>query len=182
MVCCVAVVLGALSSLIPEEIDNFEYQAWAKCGLGSSVTLKMISKSAGQKLEAETTTTLKSRDEQALVLEVKSMVVIAGKRIDQPAQTRSVPAKIKKPAMVDPKGDAVAKVKSESGKQEIEVAGRKWPCTWTKTVFDSVGSQTTSTVWMCDELPTRMVKMESTTTGKIASTITQVVTRAVIEP
>lgn len=151
------ILVLSLVAPVADEIDNPEYQRWAGFKPGSSVTVKTVNET--HKVEMTTTTTLKSKDAKEIVLEMKTSMVIAGKTIEQPAQTRKVPAKIKKFTV---KSDAK---KPQTGKETLKVAKQDLACTWTKTIVEAGGTKTTSKVWMCDKVPGGLVRMESETTG-----------------
>lgn len=160
-----------------DEIDNPEFKMWSAYGVGTAVTLKSVTDTSGQKMEMSMTTTLKSKSDKELVLETKMKMVFSGQTIDQPPTTRKVPAKVKKPKPVDTK-----KVKKpETGKETIEAAGQKFACTWTKTTIEAAGSKTESKVWMCDEVPGRVVKMEAVTSGEFATKMTQTLTKMTVK-
>lgn len=158
--------------LVPvEQTDNPEYKSWSGFAPGTSVTVKMVNET--HKMETVTTTTLKSKTDEELVLEIKTSMVVAGNKIDQPATTRKVPARIKK---VEVKGEAP---KPRTGKEKVRIGGKEYACTWMETTIEVAGNKTTSRVWTCDEIPGGLVKMTSNTTGKHAMKMTQTLVKVV---
>ena len=152
-----------------EEIDNPEFKSWSQFGPGTSVTVKMVNET--HKMEMVTTTTLKSKSAKELVLEAKTTMVVAGNKIEQPAQKRTVPAKMKK-FEVKPE-DKEKAPKPKTGKEKVKAGGKEYDCKWTETTIEMQGTKTVSKVWTCDDVPGGLVKMTSNSTGKSKMKMTQ---------
>ena len=152
-----------------EDVDNPEFSRWGAYEPGTSVTLKLVNET--HKMVITTTTTLKSRSGKGLVLESRSSMIVAGKKIDQPASTRTVPPKIKK---LEPRGEAP---RPKTGEEKVKVAGKEYVCTWIETTIDVPGHKTVSKVWTADAIPGGLVKMEATTTGKNPMKVAQMLVK-----
>ncbi len=159
----------AVLALLVQDVDNPEYQNWSKGKAGSFVSSKMVSDFGGNKSEMEMTTTLKEISADKAVVETKTSMVVGGNKMDLPAQSRDVPAKIKK--VEGKEGE-----KPKEGDEEIEVAGKKLKCHWVETTTDANGNKTTAKVWTTKEIPGGMAKMESTTEGAQKGSTSMVVT------
>ena len=150
-------LFASTSTARAEDVDNPEYELWAKFKAGSYVVQKMESEAAGNKTNMEYTYTLKEITKAKAVVETKGVMTMAGNKMDIPASSREIPAKVKK---TDPvKSDAP---KAKEGDEEVEVGGKKIKCHWTETETESSGTKSKSKVWTSKEIPGGMAKMEST--------------------
>lgn len=149
---------------LQDEVANEEYKNWSACGVGSWVTMKMETEAAGNKTEMEQTHKLAEKTDEKCVIETSGKMIMGGNAIDLPANKRDVPAKIQKPS-----GEA-KKPDMKEGDEEIEVGGKKLKCHWVETTMEHSGTKTWSKVWLCDEIPGRMAKMESKSDGAMSST------------
>ena len=155
-----------------ELIDNPEYTHWKGFEPGTTITHRMVSKT-GDSTESrvETTVTLKSKTEKALVLtaSMENIITIPGqgeRKIATPPTDREVPAKLPKP-----KGTVESPVKPEvkEGTETIEVLGTKYDCKWHQSTMKMAGTTTVTKSWLSDQVPGRLVKMTSVVTGQINS-------------
>src|SRR5690348_14155730 len=76
-------------------IDNPEYQSWAKFKTGTLVKYSSETNAMGNTTTMETTQTLKDLNADKATIETKTSMVVAGNKMDMPASTREVAAKIK---------------------------------------------------------------------------------------
>lgn len=158
-------VLSA-SSARAEDIDNPEYEMWAKFKAGSFAVMKMETETGGNKSDMEYTYTLKEITKDKAVVETKGHMMMGGNKIDIPANSRDIPAKVKK-AEAGEKKDAP---KHKEGDEEIEVGGKKVKCHWTESDSEASGMKTHSKTWMCKDIPGNIAKMESKSEGAMKST------------
>jgi hypothetical protein len=165
----VGLVLCA-SSVRAEDMENPEYANWKGFKPGSSVTMKMVTEAGGAKTEMSQTHTLVEINADKAVIETKGSMVMGGNKIDLPANKRDIPAKVEKPKGGDAKGDGKADVKESS--EDLTVGGKKVKCKVTETKSESAGTKTHSKVWMADEIPGHMAKMESQSEGASKSAMT----------
>ncbi len=143
--------------LVQDEIANPEYGRWASFGTGSEVVMRTVD--ASHDMEMRSTTTLQSKGDKEIALEVEISLVVAGTSVDLPARTRKLPATIKR-AFV---GGAVEP--PETGEETLGIAQHDLRCTWTQTLIEAGQSKIQSKVWMCADVPGGLVRMESETTG-----------------
>jgi hypothetical protein len=97
-----------------------------------------------------------------------------GMEFKAPAATREITKTLvisKDPKKADPTAPAKTVTGVENGAETLKIIGLELKTKWTKNKVEVDGTKSESQVWMCDEIPGMMVKMESTITGKIASTI-----------
>lgn len=159
---CLWMVLAALwLPAAGDKVDNEEYKAWADAKVGTWCKFKMVSEAAGTKTEMEISAKLLEKTDEKLVLEMKTVMVIAGNKTEMPAQKKEIPAKIDK---IEPEGEGM-KPKTTEGDEEIEVAGKKLKCHWVETVTEIEGMKTTSKTWKCKDVPGGMVKMTTKAVG-----------------
>lgn len=175
--------LGALAALVVslalpvstaagEMVDNPEYGMWSKFKAGSSVTMKMVSEAAGNKTEMEMTNTLVEISGDKAVVETKTKMTVSGNVMEMPAQKRDVPAKVEKMESKEGK-----KPETKESEETIEAGGQKVKCKKTESTSEANGMTTHATVWMCDEIPGGMAKMESTSEGSMSSKTSMVATK-----
>lgn len=167
--------LGALAALVvslalpvsarAEQVENPEYKMWSGFKPGSSVTMKMVSEAAGNTTEMEMTHTLVEVNGDKAVVETKTKMVVAGNTMDMPAQKRDIPAKVDKVEGQEPE----KKPEVKESKESIEVGGQKVDCKKTETTSEANGMTMHATVWMCEQIPGHMAKMESTSEGQMSS-------------
>jgi hypothetical protein len=168
IVSCVAVVLafGAVA-YAADMIDNPEYKFWSSCKAGSWVTLKTEMHMNNMNMESGTTNKLLEITAEKAVLESTSKTIMGGKEYPSPATKREIAAKIEKPA-----DSAKPANKPVEGDEELTVDGKKLKCHWSESESEAGGKKTVSRVWMCEEVPGHMTKMESKQDGKVTMTMT----------
>jgi hypothetical protein len=149
-----------------EDIDNPEYLSWKGCKAGSFVQTKTVMDGA-MKMETESTTTLVEITAEKAVVETKGKMHMGANVIDQPAQKRDIPAKVKKVEGGEAKGE-----KPKEGEETVKVDGKDVKAHWTESHTEANGSKTDTKVWQSKDVPGLMVKMESKTTGPANSTMT----------
>ncbi len=166
MLKCASLVLALCSVGLAEQIDNPEYQLWAKFTVGAYVKMKSTMDMGEMKTEAETTTTLKSLTAEKAVIAMSGVQVVSGQRVEMPETTRDVPAKIDKPELPpqDPKAEA-PKVETKQGEEKVDIAGAKVKCNWVETSFEMSGQKTVSKAWTSNEVPGSIVKQETNSQG-----------------
>lgn len=164
------VLAGAASA--DDTMPNSEYTNWSKFKKGTTVTVKMTSVAAGITSETVSTSTLVEVGADKVVVEYVSVTKSGGTEVKTPAAQREIPktiAVVKKDKNDDP--NAPKEVSSENGTETLKILGRELKTKWTKNKVEVAGITTESKVWMCDDVPGMMVKMESTSTGAFASTV-----------
>ncbi|NRA97020.1 MAG: hypothetical protein HRU14_12505 [Planctomycetes bacterium] len=146
-----------VSALSHDEMANPEYRRWAAFEGGSLVVIKTIDEA--HRLEITSTTTLKSKGDKEIALEIQISMLVAGRKIELPAQVRMLPATIEKRLAGE------GRKKPETGEETLKIAQRDLLCTWTQTLIESGQSKIRSKVWMCAAVPGGLVRMESETSG-----------------
>jgi hypothetical protein len=97
-----------------------------------------------------------------------------------PAMSTDVPAKIEKVAATpvtaeDPKPEV------KESTEEVTAVDKKVKAKVTETTMNANGMKTVSKVWMSDEIPGGMVKMETTMDGAMKGSSTMTVTKMTIK-
>jgi hypothetical protein len=165
-------VLAAGVASADDTMPNSEYTNWSKFTKGTSVTIKMTSVAGGVTSETVSTSTLVEVGAEKVVVEYVSVTRSGGTEVKTPAARRDIPktvAVVKNDKKDDP--DAPKEVSSENGTESLKILGSEIKTRWTKNKVEVAGITTVSKVWMCDDVPGMMVKMESTSTGAFASTM-----------
>lgn len=153
-------------------IDNPEYKYWSSCKAGSWVTMHTVSDMNGNKSENETTHKLLEISPEKATIETKMSMMVNGKPMDMPASKRDIAAKVEKADGGEAKGE-----KPKEGDEEVEVGGKKIKCHWVESHSDANGMKTDTKVWMSDEVPGHMAKMESKMDGSVKGTTTMTATK-----
>jgi hypothetical protein len=149
-------------------IDNPAYQKWAKFGKGTSVTYSTEANAMGNTSTITSTTTLTDITPDKATISVAQSMSVGGQKMDMPAQSQDIPAKIKKPS--DSTGAQPAdQPKTDSTKEDVQAAGKTYSCTKTTVSTDQNGVKSTATTWTCDDVPSGIVKMEAETSGAMTS-------------
>jgi hypothetical protein len=164
-VAVLGLVLSA-SSARAEDMDNPEYGYWSSFKAGSFVVMKMETETGGNKSDMEYTYTLKEITKEKAVVETKGHMMMGGNKIEIPANSRDIPAKVKK-------GEDTAKKdapKAKEGDEEVEVGGgKKVKAHWTESETEASGMKTKSKSWMSKDIPGHLAKMESHSEGAMKS-------------
>ena len=171
----IALLLTAMpaASEAGEMIDNPEYTSWKGYKVGTSITHRMTTQAGPSKTKMETTTTLKSKGKDKLVLTTKAVTFITipnqgEQKVESPAQERTVPAKFEMPKMPDNVPD-MPKPEMKEGEETIKAAGKSFKCKWIETKIKMGEMTTTSKTWTSKEVPGQLVKMTSSSTGAMAT-------------
>jgi hypothetical protein len=167
-VAVLVLAVGAASA--DETVPNPEFANWSKFKKGTSVKLKTTSSAAGMTSETFSTSTLVEVGADKIVVEYETTTVFNGMEVKAPASRREIPKTITKapPPKTD---DTKQVVTEENGTETIKHLGREIKTKWTKNTVEANGIKTVSKLWMSDDVPGMMVKMETTLSGGFASTI-----------
>jgi hypothetical protein len=152
-----------------EQVDNPQYKQWSKFKAGAWVKHKSETSFGDQKTSQEMTTKLVELTPEKAVIESTISMTMGDQKMDMPAQKMDVPAKVEK--KTEP--TAAEKPATKEGDETITVAGKSLKCHWTETTIKQEGGTIVSKVWMCDDIPGSMAKMESNSQmGEMKSTTT----------
>ena len=151
-----------------ETIDNPAYQAWAKFKPGTLVKYSTETNAMGNASTMETTQTLTDITPDKAMVEVKISMVVAGNKMDMPAQpAQEIPAKIKKvDASANPPSATTA---PDVSTEDVQAAGKTYSCKKTTVISEQNGLKSTTTTWTCDDIPGSVVKLDSEVTGSMTS-------------
>ncbi len=168
-VAVLALAAGAASA--QDAAPNPEFSGWAKFKKGTSVTVKTTTIGGGATSETLSTSTLVEVGADKLVIEYVSVTNVNGTELKLPTSRREIPKTVPQPKGAK-NGDPPAKpVPTETGTETLKIIGLELKTTWSKNKVEAAGTTSESKVWMSDEVPGAMVKMESTVTGVVTSTI-----------
>ena len=167
----VCLMIGATGvARAEEQVANPQYDAWAKHKPGTVVKYAQSTETMGQKHEGEITMTLVSITPEKATVETKVSMMSQGKLQEMPAQKMDFPAKVNKSEAKET-GQPAANIQAEmkQGEEKVEVAGKTYECKWTEVTSAQNGMNIVAKTWLSDAVPGKLVKMEATTTGAMAS-------------
>jgi hypothetical protein len=170
----VAVLALAVTTASAEDFPNPEFASWSKFKKGTSVTLKTTATAGGVASEVLMTTTLLETGADKLVVETATVTKVNNMEFKASAK-RDVMKTIKLPDGVkkDAKDAKVEKPMGtfEEGTETLKIGGTEIKTKWYKSKAEIAGNKTESKTWMSDDVPGGLVKLESTTTGTVASSM-----------
>ncbi|MGC4030620.1 MAG: hypothetical protein QM754_02565 [Tepidisphaeraceae bacterium] len=171
-----AAVLACLIAPIARADDakpNPEYEAWAKCKPGATVTIKGSTETAGNKMENSVTTKLLEVTPEKAVVESTITMEMMGQKMPQPPQKRDVPKTFVMPKPHAVPGQPEQKApEPKIGEETITVAGKEYKCKTTEIELNQNGMKVHSKTWTSDQVPGGMVKMTSDATGAVSAKTT----------
>lgn len=156
-----------------EKVENGEFKVWSKYKKGTSITLRTTSVAGGFASEMTMTTTLVEVGVDKLVVEGSTSSKVMGMEFKTPPikrevpKTLSIPKGVKVPDMPSP--TAKPEGVYEDGTETLKIAGVELKTKWYKYRSDTDGLKTAATMWVCEDVPGGLVKMESTTSGAAES-------------
>jgi hypothetical protein len=162
--------LAAQPAFADDTIPNSEFTNWSQFKKGTSVTLKTTTSTSGVTSESFSTSTLVEVSADKVVVEYVTSTTTNGLEVKSPAVKREIPKTITK-SPPPKKDDTIKIVSEENGTETIKFLGRDIKTKWSGNTVEVNGIKTVSKVWMSDEVPGMMVKMESTLSGAFSSTM-----------
>lgn len=157
-----------------EEIPNPLYSNWAKFKPGTSVTQKNVVDAPGFKTETELTYELVKVTDDNLTLKYSTKMTFNGQAVTTPPQeivhTKMVTKHSSPAASLD------QEYKSEKDPDEtLTIDDKKVICKVSRSTSKMAGIQSSTKVWMSEDVPGQTLKMESTVdqgaAGKTVSTL-----------
>jgi hypothetical protein len=168
-----AVLLALAAGPAPaqEMVENGEFTAWHKFKKGTAVTTRMTSTAAGMSSEVTMTMTLLDVGPDKLVLEAVGVTKAMGMEFKMPAVKRDVPKTVALPkgAPKPPAPGSKPEGTYEEGTETLKVGGTEVKSRWYKFKNEMGGVKSDAKMWISEDMPGMMVKMEATTTGTVAS-------------
>ena len=147
-------LLSFASAAFSEEVDNPQYQNWAKYNVGTSVTHEAVSTIGGKEVHITTTNTLVEKLEDKCIIE---SAITMGEGMPTNKMKQNVNAKIDKSKL------------NETGEEDVEAAGKTYKC---KIVEMTIARQNPNAnarvnevkakLWVNGDVPGGIVKMETT--------------------
>jgi hypothetical protein len=169
-VTCAAAVLLALAAgpaRADETTDGPEFRSWSKFKPGTSITFKATTTAAEANTEAIMTVKLLEVTDDKVVLETSGVTKVAGMEFKVPTSKRdstktiTIPKEVPKPPKPGEKPDGTY----EEGTETIKAAGQEFKTKWYKTKAEIGGVKIESKMWISEDVPGTMVRMESKSTG-----------------
>jgi hypothetical protein len=163
----VLLALAVSPALADETIDGPEFHSWSKFKPGTSITFKATTKAAEANTEATMTVKLLEVTADKVVLETSGVTKVAGMEFQVPTTKRdstktiTIPKDVPKPPKPGDKPDGTY----EEGTETIKTAGQEFKTKWYKTKTKISGVTIESKMWISEDVPGAMVRMESKSTG-----------------
>lgn len=166
---CALLILLAASSWADETGENPEFANWSRFKVGTKVTMvsKSVDQITGNVTVVTQTTTLNEVGKEIIVVEISYI----SEGTDRPA-FKTKPKKHEIPrTMPLPKGVGKEEFEKklpgtvEEGTEIVKTDLGEFATRWYKTKTDRKGVTTEGKTWICDDVPGRIVRVESKTTG-----------------
>lgn len=168
------------------EDNNPMYKDWSQYKPGSFVVYKTNTETTGVTSEVEMTYTLKEVTPEKVVLEVKTVTVAAGMKVETPGELIEFPAK----GEGDEKGFAMAEGMSigvsdaiangtrvDERMEKVKIKDKEIEVQRiTVNTEDDAGSEVVVTAWCTEEIPGGMAKSITEVKGFVPVKVEQVVT------
>lgn len=171
-----AAVLACLiapAALADDAKPNPEYDGWAKCKPGATVTIKGTTETGGNKMQQSITTKLIEVTPEKAVVETAITMEMMGQKMPQPPQKRDVPKTFTPPKIPATPGQPETKIpEPKMGEETITVAGKEYKCKTAELDIEQNGMKVRSKTWTSDQVPGGMVKMTSDATGTVSAKTT----------
>lgn len=161
-------VLAAFTAGAAQAENNALYDSWAKHKPGTMVKVKMVTEAAGNKTEMETTQTLKEVTPEKVVVDTQTTMTMMGQKLEQPAQPMEIPAKMEAGQAAAAQAQKAADVEVKESEETVTVSGQSVKA----KVVETKDKTTWSKAWTSADVPGTVVKMESKTTGDMATSTT----------
>ena len=167
-----ALVLVAGLAAAQDKVDNPEFANWSKFKKGTSVTMKSVSSFNNMSSEASTTSTLVEVGADKLFIEMTSVVKSGAMEFKSEPMKRDVSKTVTLPKEYKKEDFAMGKPPGtyEEGTETLKVGGMDVKTKWYKYKADVDGTKTEAKMWISENVPGGMVKIEMTTSGAVATT------------
>jgi hypothetical protein len=174
----------AVTGLAADQIDNPQYQSWAKYKPGMTVVHKMTNETkmaqmpgGGMTMESTTTRVLKEVKPESVTVEMTTKTTMNGMDQSTPATTTVIPAKIDKGQEdVQVPSNMKAEIKDmKTGKDTVEISGKKYETAtreYTMVVTSPMAMTSQVKTWTSSDVPGSMVKMENKTSTPMETNMT----------
>ncbi len=166
-----AVLVSAGGSVLAQEkVENPMYATWAKFKPGTSVTHKSTTSGAMFTAESTITTKLVEVTADKVVVEVTITSKAAGKEFQLPAMKQDYAKMVELPKGAK-KEDFGKKPEGavKEGTETLKIAGHEIKTKWYEIEVKKDGMEAKSKMWMSDDVPGSLVKMESKVAAPIAA-------------
>ena len=177
-------IVGLMATVALAE-DNPMYKSWADHGVGTSVTTKSKTTAAGQTSEMESTQTLVEKTDEKVVIEIVTTMVVAGNKMEMPAQKMEIQAKFDTPEASEkedpPAADDGPKPVTKESEETIEIAGKKYKAKVYDSTIEAEGFTSHVKSWTSNDIPGGVLKTESSTGGQFSSMSTSEVTKFIVK-
>lgn len=127
-----------------ELMDNPQFEAWKKFGIGSTQTMESTVLANGQQMKMTTTQELLEKKSDEITLNISAEMEISGQKQVMPPQRQNVPAKAPNQEM------------NKIGNEQVTAAGE----TFDATVYEmEAGNGMKAKVWFSEKVPGGVVQV-----------------------
>jgi opacity protein-like surface antigen len=148
------------AAALADPVDNPQYAAWNKCGVGTTVTYAQTAGTGAQQIQIEVKKTISEKTDDHITLDVTKTATINGQAAPPQNNKETVQAKLDKKPDLKPLPD-----------EEIDVVGKKTTCkVYEMDIKDMQGGDVKVKMWTNDDIPGGLAKMEATSTNPNAVT------------
>ena len=154
-------MLVAVTSAQAETIENPAYKTWAGQKVGTVVTLSMATEAGATKSDATMTYTLTALTAEGATVEMVTTVKTSGMEFKTPAQKVEVKKLVELPPGRGKDHFDKPEGLVEQGTETVKIDGVEYKTKWTVTKTNANGAEMEAKVWVADEVPNMLVKMES---------------------
>ncbi|MGN6724898.1 MAG: hypothetical protein ACTHLZ_03190 [Tepidisphaeraceae bacterium] len=150
-----------------EQIENPAYKVWSQYNPGTTVHIDGTTEAKGQSSKMTLVTTLKSKTDDKLVIEVKTKMTVMGHDMDMPPQTHEITKTIDKAQLAPnmPSAEQIAKAEEET----VTVPAGTFKCKKLEVHRTQNGMKLDGTTYYSEEVPGGTVKVVMTGSGAVTS-------------
>lgn len=164
LILAACLVSVAAASARADTIENPTYKTWANQKVGTVVTLSIVTEFGTTKSDSTLTYTLTALTAEAATIETVTAVKTAGMEFKTPPQKVEVKKLVEVPAgrgkdHFDKPEGLIAQ-----GTDTVKIDGVEYKTKWTTTKTNANGTEMEAKVWMTDDVPNMLVKLESKAT------------------
>jgi hypothetical protein len=159
-----------------KKVDSPDFKNWAKFKTGTYVTVISTTDSGGAKTEQKMWYTLKTVGDDSLTVE-NEIAQAENVKFKAPPTSREFTKTVEATAKTEEnvKAGKPQGVTAE-GTETLKVGDKEYKCTWYKFRINTTSGPINGQLWLCDDVPGRMVKMKSesraaTTTAEVTEIV-----------
>jgi hypothetical protein len=155
-----------------KKVESPDFKNWNKFKTGTYVTVISTTEAEGKKTEQKMWYTLKTIGDDSLSVE-NEIAQAENVKFKTPPTTREFTKMVEATAKTE---ESVKTGKpngvTDEGTETLKVGGTEYKCTWYKFRINTTAGPINGQLWLCEDVPGRMVKMKSE--SRAATTVAEV--------